>query len=118
MSYLDTRGERFNSTIDRIRTELGGGGPLLYRYSGQRREEGAFVACSFWLVEALARAGRLGEARETMDELVGYANDVRLFAEEIDPRTRDFLGNFPQGLSHLALVNAAAAVAEESNSPG
>ena len=118
MNYLDTRGERFNSTIDQIRTELSGGGPLLYRYSGQRPEEGAFVACSFWLVEALARAGRLGEARETMDELVGYANDVGLFAEEIDPRTRDFLGNFPQGLSHLALVNAAAAIAEESKSSG
>jgi GH15 family glucan-1,4-alpha-glucosidase len=111
----DTRGERFNSTIDRIRTELSGGGPLLYRYSGQRQEEGAFVACSFWLVEALARAGRLDEARTTMDELIGFANDVGLFAEEVDPRTRDFLGNFPQGLSHLALINAAAAIAEEES---
>jgi GH15 family glucan-1,4-alpha-glucosidase len=115
MNYVDTRGERFNSTIDRIRTELSGGGPLLYRYSGQRQEEGTFVACSFWLVEALARAGRLDEARTTMDELVGLANDVGLFAEEIDPRTRDFLGNFPQGLSHLALINAAAAIAEEES---
>jgi GH15 family glucan-1,4-alpha-glucosidase len=116
MNYVDTRGERFNSTIDRIRIELSGGGPLLYRYSGQRQEEGAFVACSFWLVEALARAGRLDEARQTMDEMVELTNDVGLFSEEIDPRTRDFLGNFPQGLSHLALVNAAAAIAEESAS--
>jgi GH15 family glucan-1,4-alpha-glucosidase len=115
MNFIDTRGERFNSTIDRIRTELSGGGPLLYRYSGQRPEEGAFVACSFWLVEALARAGRLDEARATMDELAGLANDVGLFAEEIDPRTGDFLGNFPQGLSHLALVNAAAAIADEES---
>ena len=115
MNYLDTRGARFNSTIDRIRTELSGGGPLLYRYSGQRQEEGAFVACSFWLVEALARAGRLDEARETMDELVTLANDVGLFAEEIDARTNDFLGNFPQGLSHLSLINAAAAIAEEES---
>jgi GH15 family glucan-1,4-alpha-glucosidase len=115
MNYLDTRDERFNSTIDRVRTELSGGGPLLYRYSGQRQEEGAFIACSFWLVEALARADRLDEARETMDELVGLANDVGLFAEEIDARTHDFLGNFPQGLSHLALINAAAAVADEES---
>jgi GH15 family glucan-1,4-alpha-glucosidase len=113
MNYLDTCGERFNSTIDRIKTELSGGGPLLYRYSGQRQEEGAFVACSFWLVEALARAGRVPEARETMDEMISLANDVGLFAEEIDARTHDFLGNFPQGLSHLALINAAAAIAEE-----
>jgi GH15 family glucan-1,4-alpha-glucosidase len=115
MNFIDARGERFNSTIDRIRTELSGGGPLLYRYSGQRPEEGAFVACSFWLVEALAHAGRLDEARATMDELAGLANDVGLFAEEIDPRTGDFLGNFPQGLSHLALVNAAAAIADEES---
>jgi GH15 family glucan-1,4-alpha-glucosidase len=114
MNYLDTRGERFNSTIDRIRIELSGGGPLLYRYSGQRPKEGAFVACSFWLVEALARAGRLDEARQTMDEMIDLANDVGLFAEEMEPRTRAFLGNFPQGLSHLALINAAAAIAEES----
>ena len=112
MNYLDTRGERFNSTIDAIRRELGAGGPLLYRYTGQKEQEGAFVACSFWLVEALARAGRIAEARETMDSMMELSNDVGLFAEEIDPSTKGHLGNFPQGLSHLALVNAAAAIAE------
>jgi len=113
MNYLDTRGERFNATIDAIKHELSAGGPLLYRYTGQEKVEGAFVACSFWLVEALARAGRVDEARETMDAMVELANDVGLFAEQIDPRTKEHLGNFPQGLSHLALVNAAAAVAEQ-----
>ena len=114
MNFLDVRGERFSSLVDAIRGELDAGGGLLHRYSGQQQAEGAFVACSFWLVEALARAGRVREARDTMRQVVEHANDVGLFAEEIDPRTGDFLGNFPQGLSHLALVNAAAAIAEET----
>jgi GH15 family glucan-1,4-alpha-glucosidase len=111
-NYLDARSEKFSSVIDAVRDELDAGSGLLYRYSGQQRSEGAFVACSFWLVEALARAGRVDEARRTMDDVVGHANDVGLFAEEIDPETGDFLGNFPQGLSHLALINAAAAIRE------
>jgi GH15 family glucan-1,4-alpha-glucosidase len=112
MSYLDVRGEKFASVVDTIREELDAGDGLVYRYSGQQRIEGAFVACSFWLVEALARAGRLDEARAMMTRLVGHANDVGLFAEEIDPKSGEFLGNFPQGLSHLALVGAAAAIEE------
>jgi GH15 family glucan-1,4-alpha-glucosidase len=110
MGFLDAKGERFSTIVDSIREELDAGGGLLYRYSGQHRVEGAFVACSFWLVEALARAGRVAEARETMRQVIGRANDVSLFSEEIDPETGAFLGNFPQGLSHLALVNAAAAL--------
>ena len=119
MGFLDVRGERFSSVIDAIRDELGAGSGLLYRYSGQQGAEGAFVACSFWLVEALARAGRVAEARETMNRVVSHANDVGLFAEEIDPETGAFLGNFPQGLSHLALINAAAAIRDaESRKQG
>jgi GH15 family glucan-1,4-alpha-glucosidase len=110
MGFLDVKDERFSTVIDAIRDELDAGGGLLYRYSGQQRVEGAFVACSFWLVEALARAGRVDEARETMRQVIGRANDIGLFSEEIDPGTGAFLGNFPQGLSHLALVNAAAAI--------
>jgi GH15 family glucan-1,4-alpha-glucosidase len=110
MGFIDVTGERFSTIIDAIRNELDAGDGLLYRYSGQQRVEGAFVACSFWLVEALARAGRVDEARRTMRQVIGHANDVGLFSEEIDPETGAFLGNFPQGLSHLALVNAAAAI--------
>ncbi|MFL6240250.1 MAG: glycoside hydrolase family 15 protein [Actinomycetes bacterium] len=104
-------GPRLASTIDAICTELGRG-PLLYRYTGMIGKEGAFVACSFWLVDALVRVGRLDDARDLMDELLKLTNDVGLLAEEMDPDDHSFLGNFPQGLSHLALINAAATYAE------
>ena len=94
---------RLHSTIDAIRAELTAGGPLLYRYTGMREEEGAFLACSFWLVEALAVAGRHDEAREVMNA-VAEANDVGLLSEEIDPHSRALLDNMPQALSHLALI--------------
>jgi GH15 family glucan-1,4-alpha-glucosidase len=106
--------ERLSATVDRIRDELGDGA-LLYRYRGDDGlpgEEGAFLPCSFWLAGALARLGRAGEAIEVMDALVPMANDVGLYSEEADPRSGAMLGNFPQGLTHLALINAAAGVAE------
>lgn len=100
------RGERLAGTVDAVRAELGRGA-LLYRYTGMEHEEGAFVACSFWLVDALCHLGRVDEAEKVMAEVLGYASDVGLFSEQIDPATGAFLGNTPQGLSHLALINAA-----------
>jgi GH15 family glucan-1,4-alpha-glucosidase len=105
--FLDGNDPRFTQTIRAIRAELGDG-PLLYRFSGAREFEGAFVACSFWLIDALVRSGEADEARKLWRDLAGYASDLGLFAEEIDPATGAFLGNLPQGLSHLALLNAAA----------
>lgn len=111
--FLDGKDRRFTQTIRAIRAELAEG-PLLYRFTGAQEIEGAFVACSFWLVDALVRNGHVSQARKLWRELTGYASDLGLLAEEIDPETGAFLGNIPQGLSHLALLNAAALLEAQS----
>jgi GH15 family glucan-1,4-alpha-glucosidase len=103
-----------DGTIDAVRRELDAGGPLLYRYlpghDGLAGTEGAFLPCSFWLVQALARTRRAEEAAEMFDTLVALANPLGLFAEEMDPVTGHHLGNYPQALTHAALVQAALAL--------
>lgn len=102
------------ATIDAVRTELSAGGPLLYRYTfgddGLTGHEGAFLPCSFWLVQALAATGRVDEACETFEQLLGYSSTVGLFAEEIDPAAGRSLGNYPQAFTHATLVQAALAI--------
>lgn len=105
--FVDGKDRRFTQTIRAIRAELAEG-PLLYRFSGAHEIEGAFVACSFWLVDALVRNGRANQARKLWRQLISHVSDLGLLAEEIDPATGAFLGNMPQGLSHLALLDAAA----------
>lgn len=114
LEFEDSRSPRVIGTVEAIRRELAAGGPLLYRYppetDGLAGVEGAFLPCSFWLVQALARVGRADEARELFEELCARANDLGLLAEEMDPATGEHLGNFPQGLTHAALVQAALAL--------
>jgi GH15 family glucan-1,4-alpha-glucosidase len=107
--------ERLDRTVDTIRERLAAAPGLIYRTTEHVGEEGAFVACSFWLVEALARLGRVDEACEAMEQILPYANDLGLFSEEVDPESGELLGNFPQGLSHLALVSAAGAIEDASS---
>jgi GH15 family glucan-1,4-alpha-glucosidase len=104
--------ERMVRTVDRIRLELEQDG-LLRRYrqnDGLPGEESPFLACSFWLVECLARQGRADEARDVFDRAASTANDLGLFSEEYDTDTGEMLGNFPQGLTHLSHIAAALAL--------
>ncbi len=111
------RGERLTGTIEAVQRDLGvGESPLLFRYSGMQDVEGAFVACSFWMVHALASTHQVERAVALMDRSVALASDLGLLSEQIDADDGTFLGNFPQALSHLALVNAACALADAAPS--
>ena len=110
VSFLPADDPRVEGTIDAVRERLGTGDGLLYRYEGADGlpgEEGAFLLCSFWLVDALALAGRLEEATETFETVLERASEHGLLAEEVDPETGALLGNYPQAFSHLGVLTSA-----------
>jgi GH15 family glucan-1,4-alpha-glucosidase len=111
VKFVSPTDPRWLSTLDLMTEELVSD-TLVYRYNvraspdGLEGDEGTFSICSFWYVEALARAGRLDQARIAFEKMLTYANHLGLFSEEIGPHG-DQLGNFPQAFTHLALISAA-----------
>ena len=105
---------RMRSTVERIERGLVRNG-LVYRYldsdDGLPGGEGTFAICTFWLVNNYVMQGRLDEAERVFGHVLSYANDLGLFAEELEPATGEQLGNFPQGFTHIALVNSALRLA-------
>jgi len=105
---------RIEHTIERIQRELMHE-PHVFRYrvdaadDGLKGVEGTFSICSFWLVEALTRAGKLEEARQNLDQMLTYANHLGLYSEEVGPLGEAY-GNFPQAFTHLALISACHAL--------
>ena len=107
--------QRMQETYARVRERLVPRRGLVYRYEQSKdRHEGAFAVCSFWEVDFLARGGKAAEAREVFEAALRYANDVDLFAEEIEPDTGEAMGNFPQAFTHLGVINAALALRDRA----
>jgi GH15 family glucan-1,4-alpha-glucosidase len=109
MGYADPAEGRFVRTVDAVQERLSRG-PLLLRYDGDdglEGDEGCFLTCSFWLVRALRLSGRRDVAARLMEDLLARASELGLYAEEMDPSSGQMLGNYPQGLVHLALIEAA-----------
>ena len=123
VGFLPGDDPRFVSTLAAVERQLRTG-PFMKRYEtsehidGLPPGEGHFLACSFWLVSALAHVGRVDEAREVFEQLLDLRNDVGLLAEEYDPVAKRMTGNFPQAFSHLALVEAAVTLAGVAGGSG
>jgi alpha,alpha-trehalase len=123
VGFLPAKDPRVIATIAAIAERLTDEHGLVYRYKasdGLEGEEGTFLLCTFWLAQAQALAGQVDEARTTFERAIAFVNDLGLLAEEIDPETKELLGNYPQAFSHIGLVNAAWAIsqAEKGLTPG
>lgn len=115
--FLPPKHPSLAATVDATARSLARDG-LLYRYladDGLPGREGCFLPCSFWWAEALARIGRVDEAARVFERALAYANPLQLLPEEIYPESGAYLGNYPQALSHIALINAALAINERAN---
>ncbi|NJD28354.1 MAG: glycoside hydrolase family 15 protein [Chloroflexi bacterium] len=117
LGFLPPTDERVRNTVEAIANELTVHG-LVLRYRTDETDDGlsgheaTFVICSFWLVTALIEIGEVDEARRLCEKVLSYASPLELFGEEIDPTTGRHFGNFPQGFTHLALINAVMRVIE------
>jgi GH15 family glucan-1,4-alpha-glucosidase len=123
MGFLPADDPRMLATIHATEERLTDDHGLVFRYrspDGLQGGEGTFLLCTFWLAHAQALASELDGAKATFEAAISYANDVGLLAEEVDPETKELLGNFPQAFSHIGLVNAAWAIsqAERGLTPG
>jgi len=112
VGFLPAEDPRVKGTIAAIERRLMPDGLVLRYDTGETRDglppgEGAFLACSFWLADAYILSGRRDEAKKLFELLLSLRNDLGLLSEEYDPRSKRFLGNFPQAFSHIALVNTA-----------
>jgi GH15 family glucan-1,4-alpha-glucosidase len=115
VGFLPASDPRMLATIEAIAERLTDEHGLVYRYhshDGLAGEEGVFGICTYWLVQCWAMAGEIDRARSLFETMTGYANDVGLLSEEIDPTTGEALGNFPQAFTHIGLINAAWAIAQ------
>jgi GH15 family glucan-1,4-alpha-glucosidase len=115
VGFLPASDLRLRSSIDAIEEGLHDERGLIYRYrneDGFAEPEGTFLLCTFWLAHALAVTGQVERGRQILTRAAGYANDLGLLAEQVDPVSGELLGNFPQAFSHLGLVNAAQALAD------
>jgi GH15 family glucan-1,4-alpha-glucosidase len=115
VGFIPADDPRMKATIDATAERLTDERGLVYRYlahDGLEGDEGTFLLCTFWLAEAQALAGEVDKARQTFSTAAGFCNDLGLLAEEVDPKTGELLGNFPQAFSHIGLVNAAWAISE------
>ena len=111
VGFLPANDPRMRSTIEAIERELTTPEGLVFRYlgvdDGLGGREGAFLICSFWLVDNLVFSGQQEKGRKLFEKLRTYSNDLDLYSEEIDPRSLELLGNFPQAFTHLGLINTA-----------